>query len=355
MKESHTAVTTTASGQLLTAPALVDAHIHPDKTSWGTPWQSRQAAHTLADLIKNDREAEFDTSVEERSFALLSHAVANGTLAMRAHVDVSSEIGVDNVVAVRAAAERLAPHLTVQIVAFPQFGLLTNPGTLEMMRESLNVGADLVGGIDPAGIDGDVDGHLDAVFGLAEQAGREVDIHLHDEGEIGLAQIREIAKRTVTLGMQGRVTIGHAFAACDASLPSLRETLDRVAAAGVWLTTCALGADPVPDLDLLEAHGVRLALGSDGVRDSWSPFGNGSMVDRAHLLGYRTGALTDADLERCYRLASTAGGELLGVTDLASWAGPSAETRLEFDAFSIAQLVTDRPAPSKVIRGGVAI
>ncbi|GAB3120723.1 amidohydrolase family protein [Glaciibacter psychrotolerans] len=346
-------MTTPVSGPSLAAPALVDAHIHPDKTTWGTPWQSRKPAQTLAELIQNDRDAEFDTSTEERAHALLSNAVANGTLAMRAHVDVASHIGVDNVVAVRAAADRLAPFLTVQIVAFPQFGLLTNSGTLEMMRESLNVGADLVGGIDPAGVDGDVEGHLDAVFGLAGEAGRDVDIHLHDGGDVGLMQIREIARRTVGLGMQGRVTIGHAFAACDTSLPRLRETLDRVAEAGVWLTTCALGPDPVPDLDLFEQHGVRLALGSDGVRDSWSPFGTGSMVDRAHLLGYRTGALTDADLERCYRLASTAGGELLGVPDLARWAGPGFDTRLEFEANSIAQLVVDRPAPRRVIRRGV--
>lgn len=353
LRESHTVVTTQATGPLLAAPALVDAHIHPDKTTWGSPWTSRKPAKTLAELIQNDLESTFDTSTEERSFALLSHAVANGTFAMRAHVDVSTQTGIANVVAVRAVADRLASHLTVQIVAFPQFGLITNPGTLRLMRESLTAGADLVGGIDPAGIEGDVDAHLDAVFGLAQEASRDIDIHLHDGGELGLEQIREIARRAKSLGMQNRVTIGHAFAACDTSLPSLRETLDAVADAGVWLTTCALGADPVPDLDLFEEHGVRLALGSDGVRDSWSPYGNGSMVDRAHLLGYRTAALTDADLERCYRLASTAGGELLGVPELASWGGPDSATRLEFAAESIAQLVADRPAPSAVYRNGV--
>lgn len=351
-KESHKVVTHPTARPLLAAPALVDAHIHPDKTTWGTPWNSRKPASTLADLIQNDRDATFDTSTEERAHALLSNAVRNGTLAMRAHVDVSTHSGVDHVVAVRAAADRLASHLTVQIVAFPQFGLLTDPGAIDFMREALNVGADLVGGIDPAGIEGDVHGHLDAVFGLATQAGREVDIHLHDGGELGLEQIREIARRTLALGMQGRVAIGHAFAACDTSLASLPETLDLVAEAGVWLTTCALGADPVPDLDLFERHGVRLALGSDGVRDSWSPYGNGSMVDRVHLLGYRTGALTDADLERCYRLGSTAGGEMLGLPELATWGGPDSATRLEFEATSVAQLVADRPAPSHVFRNG---
>ncbi|WP_449282714.1 amidohydrolase family protein [Leucobacter sp.] len=347
-------MTATPARQTLCTPGLVDSHIHPDKTAWGGPWMSRRSAATLQDLIDNDRATQFafETSVEERAFALLSHALENGTLAMRAHVDVSSELGTANVEGVRAAAERLAPHLTVQIVAFPQFGLLTNPGTLEAMAAALETGADLVGGIDPGGLEGDLHGHLDAVFGLADRAGRDLDIHLHDGGEDGLAQIREIAARTIAGGRQGRVTIGHAFALCDTSLPGLGETLDRVAEAGIWIATCALGPDPVPDPELFERHGVRLALGSDGVRDAWSPFGTGSMVDRAHLLAYRTGAITDEELERAFRLASTAGGEMLGLPEIAAWPGPDGDTRLEFAAESLAQLVADRPAPLRVIRGG---
>lgn len=340
-------------GSPLRSPGLVDAHIHPDKSAWGGPWMSRRPATTLVDLIDNDRATQFayTRSVEERAFALLSNALTNGTLAMRAHVDVSSELGTANVEGVRAAAERL-PGLDVQIVAFPQFGLLTNPGTLEVMAAALDSGADLVGGIDPGGLEGDLHGHLDAVFGLADRAGRDIDIHLHDGGEDGLAQIREIARRTVAGGRQGRVTIGHAFALCDGSLPSLDETLDIVADAGIWIATCALGPDPVPDIDRFEQHGVRLVAGSDGVRDSWSPFGTGSMVDRAHLLAYRTGAITDAELERAFRIASTAGGEMLGIDDIANWAGPESGSGLEFDAENIAQLVTDRPAPTRVLRDG---
>ncbi|MBL3699586.1 amidohydrolase family protein [Leucobacter luti] len=342
---------------LLATPGFVDSHIHPDKTSWGEPWLSRRPAHTLEELIANDRDSQFDfaSSTEERAYALLSNALRNGTLGMRAHVDVSTELGLRNIEGVRAAAERLAPHLTVQIVAFPQFGLLTNPGTLDLMAASLGAGADLVGGIDPIGVEGDLHGHLDAVFGLADRAGRDIDIHLHDGGEEGLAEIREIAARTIAGGRQGRVTIGHAFALCDETLPSLGDTLDRVAEAGIWIASCALGPDPVPNIDRFERHGVRLVAGSDGVRDTWSPFGTGSMVDRAHLLAYRTGAMTDAELERVFRIATTAGGAMLGVPDLAEWAGPAAETRLEFAAENLAQLVVDRPAPVRVRRAGADI
>ncbi|MBO0981896.1 cytosine deaminase [Microbacterium sp. SD291] len=314
----------------------------------------RRPAPTLDDLIANNVLAlsEYGRTVEERAHALLSHALRNGTLAMRAHVDVGTEVGLAHVEGVRAAAERVGPDLTVQIVCFPQFGLLTNPGTLDLMAASLDAGADVVGGIDPLGRDGDVAGHLDAVFGLSGRSGRDLDIHLHDGGEAGLAQIREIAARTRAAGMQGAVTVSHAFALCDASLPSLPETLDAVAEARLWITTCALGPDPVPDLDLFESHGVQLAAGSDGVRDSWSPFGTGSMVDRAHLLAYRTGAITDAELERCCRIASVDGGRMLGIPDLDVEVDATSATRLEFDSPSIAQLIVDRPAPARVIRHG---
>ncbi|MCM3657212.1 amidohydrolase family protein [Agromyces mediolanus] len=336
------------------AAGLVDAHIHPDKSSWGGPWMSRANATRLPEFIANDLATQrgYTRSVEERAHALLQNALANGTLAMRAHVDVSSELGLRNVEGVRAAAERLAPWLTVQIVAFPQFGLLTNPGTEAVMAAALHAGADLVGGIDPLGLEGDVAGHLDAVFGLAERSGRDLDLHLHDGGEPGLAQIRQIAERTIAAGMQGRVTVSHAFALADASAPRLGETLDRVAAAGLWVTTCALGDDPVLDPALLDRHGVDLALGSDGVRDSWTPFGTGSMVDRSHLFAYRTGAMTDAQLERCYRAASTDGGRLLGIPELARPVDHDSPTHLEFAGESLAQVVVDRPAPTAVLRDG---
>lgn len=342
---------------LMITPGFVDVHIHPDKTTWGSAWMSRVPAQTLTDLIGNDLRAQlaFQDSVEDRAYALMSHAVLNGTMAMRAHVDVGPQIGLRNMHGVRAAAERLAPFLQVQVVAFPQFGLLSNPGTLDLMEASLAEGADLVGGIDPESVDGDLHGHLDAVYALANKHGRDVDIHLHDVGADGLAQLSVIAERTVAEGMQGRVTIGHGFALCDASHPDLGSTLDAMAEAGIWMATCALGADPVPDLDLFEKHGVKVALGSDGVRDAWSPFGTGSMMDRAHLLGYRTGASTDAELERCFRLATSAGAELIGSAEVKNFSGPESVDRLEFAANSIPELVVDRSAPLRVVRGGRAV
>lgn len=335
------------SSQTVHAAPLVDAHVHPDKSSWGGPWLSRRPAVTLHELIANDvrTQAAYDRSVEERAAAYFLTAIASGTAAIRAQVDVGPATGLRNVHGVRAAAERYRDVLDVQIVAFPQEGLLSAPGTADLLDAALTEGADLVGGIDPAGIDGDVDGQLDVVFALAARHGAAVDIHLHDDGRAGLAETRVIAARTVAEGMQGRVTLSHAFAVGEATGSDLHAIADVLADAGVGLVTCALGADPVLDVAALRERGVRVAAGSDGVRDAWTPFGTGSMIDRAHLLAYRWGAITDAELELAYDTCSRAGAELLGLP-------PEQGDHLEFLGENLAQVVVDRPAPSAIVRRG---
>ncbi|QNS07990.1 amidohydrolase [Streptomyces xanthii] len=342
-------------GGMLALPAPVDAHIHPDKTTWGGPWLSREPTESLAGLIAYDASVRADMApVAERAGALLDHAIAHGTRAMRAHADVAPQYGLDNVRGLRAAADARAHLLDVQIVAFPQLGVLTAPGTDVLLEKALDEGADLVGGLDPVGVDGDRDGQLDLLFGLAERRGVELDIHLHDGGASGLDQITEIARRTTALGLAGRVTVSHAFALAELEGPELTAMADLLAGAGVAVTTCALGADPVVPHAALTRAGARVAVGSDGVCDPWSPFGNAEMLDRAHLLAYRTDARTDDELAACYRLVADQGADLLGLDRVGFRPGEPADLVL-VDAPSVAEAIVRRTAPSVVVRAGRVI
>ncbi|MER6509299.1 amidohydrolase family protein [Nonomuraea sp. NPDC001636] len=335
-----------AAGGLLALPAPVDAHVHPDKTTWGQPWLSRTPAGTLRDLIEGDvaARAEMTAPVATRALALMDHAIARGTRAWRAHVDVAPVYGLSNVHGVREAAQARAGLLDVQIVAFPQLGLLSRPGTAELMEQSLKEGADILGGLDPVGIDGDLHGHLDLLYGLAERHTVPLDIHLHDGGDEGVAQVLEIARRARSSGVP--TTISHAF--CLADRADLAETL---AEAKVSLTTCALGADPVLPVGPLVEAGVLVGLGSDGVRDPWTPFGDGDMINRAHLLAYRTDARTDEELARCYEIAAHGGAALLGLEQARLRPGDPADFLL-VRAESMAQAVVDKPIPQFVVRNG---
>ena len=237
------------------------------------------------------------------------------------------------------------------MVAFPQSGILREAGVADLLAAALKAGADLVGGLDPHGFDGDIDGHLDVVFGLAETYGRDVDIHLHDGGETGAAELRAIADRTQALGMQGRVAVSHAFALGELDRPTFEATAARLAKAGVSIMTSSPPAVPVPPLKALRERGVRVFAGSDNIRDCWSPFGNGDMLDRAAILAQRQGLVSDADLDLAFAAATRVADEALGDPQRGLRVGALADL-VVLRAASVADAVIDRPQRALVMRRG---
>lgn len=190
----------------LVLPAMVDSHLHLDKSMVGLPWHPHAAGPDRQSRIDTEKETRngLTLSVADRAGNLIERLVVHGTGHCRTHVDVDPELGISSIEGVLEARDRYRDAISVQIVAFPQSGVLACPGTLEVMDEALSNGADLLGGIDPAGIDGDVAGQLDAIFGLAEKRGVGIDIHLHDGGETGAAEVAAIVERTKAHSMQGR-------------------------------------------------------------------------------------------------------------------------------------------------------
>ncbi|OKJ16879.1 amidohydrolase [Kitasatospora sp. CB01950] len=344
-------------GGRIALPTLVDAHIHPDKTSWGEPWYSRRPAGGLPEYVAGDVELfrHRRSPIGERAHRLLAHAVTRGTRAVRAHVDVAPAYGLAGVEGLREAAERLAGKLDVQSVAFPQHGVVRTPGAAELLTEAAREHlVDAVGGIDPAGFDGgSADGReqLDLLFGLAERYGVLLDVHLHDRGAAGLGPLRALAARTVAAGLQGRVTVSHVF--CLPELPDgeLDAVAELLASAGIALTTVAPSAHQVLPFRALQARGVRVGLGSDGVRDSWSPFGNADMLHRAHLLGWTTDARTDRELTDCLELAAHGGADLLGLPRADLTPGSPADFLL-VDGECPPQVVVDLPERELVVKAG---
>ncbi|MFE6054119.1 amidohydrolase [Kitasatospora sp. NPDC056446] len=340
-------------------PTLVDAHIHPDKTAWGEPWHSRRPAGSLPEYVQGDVDlyGQQRTPLAERAHRLLAHAVTRGTRAVRAHVDVAPAYGLAGVTGLAEVRERLAGVLDVQLVAFPQHGVRRTPGAGALLAEAAASGlVDAVGGIDPAGFDSataDAEGpaQLDLLFGLAEQYGLRLDIHLHDRGERGLGPLRDIAARTRAAGLAGRVVVSHAFCVPELVGAPLVDLAVELAESGVGLTTVAPSAHQVLPFRELRAHGVRVGLGSDGVRDSWSPFGNADMLHRAHLLGWTTDARTDEQLADCFALAADGGADLLDLPPVTLRPGSPADFML-VTGECLPQVVVDLPARDLVVRAG---
>jgi cytosine/adenosine deaminase-related metal-dependent hydrolase len=342
-------------GQLL-VPGFVDAHTHLDKTLYGRPWHRHQAGPSLMDKIENERRLRRELQLDpaEQSANQVRLALSKGTTHIRTHIDIDTESGLNNLHGVMATREHYRDTLTMQLVAFPQSGLLPRPGTLELLDEALRLGAEVVGGLDPSSIDHDPAGHLDAVFGLAERHGVEVDVHLHEPGLLGAFSVELIAERTRALGMQGKVTISHAFCLGmidDAYLSRLIELLleNRIA-----IMTHAPGASPFPPIKRLREAGVVICSGSDGIRDTWGPYGNADMLERAMLLGYRSNFRRDDDVELVFEIVTQGGATVLKAGDYGLTVGSRADCVL-LAGETLVEAVVARPPRALVLAGGLVV
>lgn len=339
---------------IMLLPPLVDGHIHLDKTLLGLPWVPNQAAgNTVSDRIEAERKVRAARTVSETETGtnLVRQVVATGTLHMRSHVDIDNQLGLRNLHAVLAIRERFRDLVTIQIVAFPQSGVLRSPGTAALLDEAVAQGADLVGGLDPVGIDGDLAGHLDPVFAIAARHGAGIDIHLHDGGEGGIAQMLAIAERTRANGLEGKVAISHAFALGSVPADLAARTADTLARAGIAIMSHGPGAGTMPPLPLLRAHGVEVFGGSDNIRDAWSPFGNGDMLERAMLIGYRGNFRHDHELKLAYEMVTEAAARVLGLAGYGIAVGGPADF-VAVEAETLAEAVAARPRRKWVMKAG---
>lgn len=340
-------------GGALAIPGLVEAHTHLDKTLWGMGWRPNQAGPRLLDRIDNERAVKkaWDIDPARQSARQVALSVSKGTTHIRSHVDVDTEVGLWGIEGVMETRDRLRDAAFVEIVAFPQSGLLRRPGTLELMDRALAMGAEVVGGLDPCAIDRDPKGHLDAIFGLAEKHGKPIDIHLHEPGTMGAFSFELILERTRALGMQGKVTVSHAFA-LGAPDPALVDPLiERLAAERVWIMTTAPAATVAPPVRRLIEAGVHVCSGSDGIRDTWGPYGNADMLERAMFVGMKNGFRHDPDLAMALAVCTTEGAAVMGVADYGLAVGKSADLVL-VEGETLAEAVVSRPVRRLVVKGG---
>jgi len=339
-------------GQLL-LPALVESHVHFDKTLWNTPWRTNSAGPTRWHRITNEHGVlkNLEVPIAQRAGPLIEHCIARGSLYFRSHVDTQTVWGLQHVQDMLALRAHYAALIDLQLVAFPQGGLLTAPGTTQLMEQALELGLDVVGGIDPAGIDKDPIRHLETVFAFAVQYGRGVDIHLHDLGELGRWETERIADMTEVHGLQGRVVISHAYALGAFPPAELEPLVDRLAALRISIMTCGPANVTVPPVAMLRTHGVNVCSGSDGIRDAWSPMGNGDMLERAMLLALRFGWSKDEDLLAAFDIVSHGGARALGLTGYGVDVGCAANL-LVLPAENVAAAVVDRSLSRTVISRG---
>lgn len=341
----------------LAIPGLVDAHAHIDKTLWGTPWHPHQAGPTLLDKIENERRVlkTLGLSAEVQSARLVRHMVARGTTHVRTHVDIGPDIGLAHFHGVQAMRDAHREWIDVEIVAFPQTGVMIRPGTLELLEQAVREGAEVIGGLDPVGVDRDPKGQLDGIFAIAGRHGCGVDIHLHDRGDLGAVTIDMVVERTRALGLKGKVALSHAFCLGMVDQARLDGLISDLLELDIAIMTHApSGPTPFPPIRLLHDRGVRLFSGSDGVRDTWGPLNTGDMLERAFLLAYRSGFRDDPSIEVALRMATYGGAAIMGAADYGLAVGKAADLVL-VEAETAAEAVAFHPPRRLVLKRGLIV
>jgi len=342
----------------LVVPGFVEGHVHLDTSFYGDAWRPYVPYTTgfnVGERVEiQHRNMAAAAPMETRARNQLDLCIANGSTRMRSHVMVDGSVGLKSLQTIAAVREQYRHLIDIQLVAFPQSGLLTCPGTAELLDAAFDHGADVVGGLDPAAVDRDVKGHLDIVFGIAEKRGVGVDIHLHEPGTMGLFSIEEIAARTRAHGMQGKVTISHAYALGDIPADAVRRVADTLAESGIAIMTTAPGARAFPPVLALREAGVTVFGGNDNIRDSWSPYGDGDMLRRAMMIGHRSDFRTDEELGIAFDAVTVAGAKALGIADYGLHVGARADF-VTLRAAHIPEAVVAVPKGRSVYRYGVCI
>lgn len=300
-----------AHGQLA-LPTMRDMHIHLDKTFYGGPWQAPRPrkGKTIMDMIALEEKLLpqlLPTSVE-RAEGLIALLQSKGSTVARSHCNIDPVSGLKSLEHLKRALEKHEADFSCEIVAFPQHGLLHSQ-VEGLMREAMEMGVDFVGGLDPTNIDGAMEKSLDAMFQIALDTGKGVDIHLHEGNPSGIAAIDYMLDTVEkTPALKNRLTISHAFALADLGPEQLAQTAARLAESGVAIaSTVPIGRVVMP-LAQLCAAGVAVMTGTDSVIDHWSPFGSGDMLEKANLYAQLYRGSDEYSLSRS--LAISTGGVL---------------------------------------------
>ena len=286
-----------AEGRLVT-PSFVNAHMHLDKVyTLPLAGDAALASYTSGEMGEAMRSIVRDASAVKRHYdrswivpnvrRALDEAVLNGVLHVQAFVDVDTTAGLEGMASVLEAREEYRDLVDLQVVAFPQDGLLRDPGAAELCEEALRLGADVVGGIPWIELtDPDADEHVRWACRLAAATGSRVAMLTDDAGDPALRTTAMLAEAMIEHGLQGRGVACHARALATYPTPSVVRLADLARAAGLgFVSDPHTGPLHLPVREFLDDD-LPVALGQDDIEDAYYPFGRHNMLEVAFLAAH---------------------------------------------------------------------
>jgi cytosine deaminase len=305
----------------LVIPAFIDTHIHLDKVLIrdhlaehdGTLRGAIEAIHTA-------KRAYSPEDVQRRARAVIESSVLSGTTRIRSHVDVDTIGGLVPLAGVIAAARDCANIAEVKTIAFPQEGIMRDPGADELMLAAMDAGADIVGGMPHwERTERDQREHVRVCFDLAERFDADVDMHVDETDDGSVRTLAMVVEETERRRWQGRVTAGHVC-----SLSAADDAYAENVIAGCARADITIVSNPVTNLVIqgrsdrglvrrgttrireLMAAGVNVAFGQDCVSDGFYPFGRGDLLEVALISAHAAHLTTTQEQRTALEAVTTA-------------------------------------------------
>ncbi|MDR6215463.1 amidohydrolase family protein [Paracidovorax wautersii] len=319
---------TVDAGGLLLSPPFVDAHFHMDSTlSYGQPRVNESGTLLEGIALWGELKPTLQHgAIVERALAYCDWAVARGLLAIRSHVD-TSDPSLLPVHALMEVKRRVAPYLDLQLVAFPQDGVLRSPGGLANLTRALDLGVDVVGGIP----------HFERTMAqgaesvrilceLAAERGKRVDMHCDESDDPHSRHVETLAFETQRLGLHGRVVGSHLTSMHSMDNYYVSKLIPLMAEAQLGVV-----ANPLINITLQGRHdtypkrrgmtrvpellgaGITVAFGHDCVMDPWYGGGSADMLESAHMGLHVAQMTSQSAMRQCFEAVTVHPAKLLGL------------------------------------------
>ncbi|MFB8623372.1 amidohydrolase family protein [Enterococcus casseliflavus] len=360
--EESAATTIEAKGKVV-IPGLIESHIHLDKAliadrepnNSGTLQEAIQVTAKLKPTFTEE-------DIYDRAKRALEMLILHGTTAVRTHAEFDPAQGFTGFDTIMRLKEEYRDLIDIQVVAFPQEGIFKAPGTDKMMIEAMEKGADVVGGI-PYN-DAPANEHIDLIFEIAKRFDKDIDLHQDFADEADDTSIVYLCEKTIAEGYQGRVSVGHLTALHAMEPNQLAEVIDLMVKAQINVmplpaTDLHLGARndaynvrrAVTPIRKLRDAGVNICLGSNNIRNAFTPYGNGDLIQIA-MLAVPVAHLGGADdLPTVLPMITTNTAKALNIKDYGIAVGNRADLIL-LDTQRKADVLIDIPERLVVIKNG---
>jgi cytosine deaminase len=243
-------------------------------------------------------------------------AARHGNLHIRAFADVDRKARLEGVKALLRVRDEMRGKVDIQVVAFPQDGVVREPGAEELVREAMKLGADVVGGIPWIEYtDDDARAHVQKMVAIAREFGKDVSMLVDDAGDPTLRTLEMLAVEALRTGWEGRCLAQHARAMCLYPMPYFQKLVALLKKSGIGVVTDPQTGPLHARVKELLAEGALVCLGQDDISDAYYPYGRNNMLEVAFLASHLLWMTTAGEMETLYDMITVNGARAMNVKD----------------------------------------